>query len=33
VVLYDFANTIFSFVVVTRYSNDWIISERGHPDI
>ena len=32
-VLYDFANTIFSFVVVTRYFNDWIISERGHPDI
>jgi len=32
-VLYDFANTIFSFVVVTRYFNDWIIEERGHPDI
>jgi UMF1 family MFS transporter len=32
-VLYDFANTIFSFVVVTRYFNDWIISERGQPDI
>ena len=32
-VLYDFANTIFSFVVVTRYFNDWIVSERGQPDI
>ncbi len=32
-VLYDFANTIFSFVVVTRFFNDWIIEERGQPDI
>jgi UMF1 family MFS transporter len=32
-VLYDFANTIFSFVVVTRYFNDWIIEQRGQPDI
>lgn len=32
-VLYDFANTIFSFVVVTRYYNDWIVDERGQPDI
>ncbi len=32
-ILYDFANTIFSFVVVTRYYNDWIITERGQPDI
>jgi len=32
-VLYDFANTIFSFVVVTRYFNDWIVNERGQPDI
>ncbi|MBA2504611.1 MAG: MFS transporter [Thermoleophilaceae bacterium] len=32
-VLYDFANTIFSFVVVTRYFGDWIVDERGHPDI
>jgi UMF1 family MFS transporter len=32
-VLYDFANTIFSFVVVTRYFSDWIIEERGQPDI
>jgi len=32
-VLYDFANTIFSFVVVTRYFNDWIVTERGQPDI
>ncbi|MBA2793203.1 MAG: MFS transporter, partial [Thermoleophilaceae bacterium] len=32
-ILYDFANTIFSFVVITRYFNDWIVSERGQPDI
>ena len=32
-VLYDFANTIFSLVVVTRYFNDWIIDERGQPDV
>jgi UMF1 family MFS transporter len=32
-VLYDFANTIFSFVVVTRYFNDWVIEEQGQPDI
>ena len=32
-IAYDFANTIFSFVVVTRYYNDWIIEERGQPDI
>ena len=32
-ILYDFANTIFSFVVVTRYYNDWIIEERGQKDI
>ena len=32
-ILYDFASTTFSFVVVTRYYNDWIIDERGQPDI
>ncbi len=32
-ILFDFATTIFSFVVVTRYLNDWIIDERGAPDI
>jgi UMF1 family MFS transporter len=31
--LYDFANTIFSYVVVTRYFNDWIIDQRGTEDI
>lgn len=31
-ILYDLANTIFSFVVVTRYFNDWLIEERGQPD-
>lgn len=30
---YDFANTIFSYVVVTRYFNDWIIDQRGVEDI
>lgn len=32
-VLFDFATTIFSFVVITRYLNDWILEERGAPDI
>jgi len=32
-IMYDFAQTIFSFVVVTRYFNDWIIEEREQPDI
>ena len=31
-VFYDFANTIFSYVVLTRYFNDWVIIERGRPD-
>jgi UMF1 family MFS transporter len=31
-VLYDFANTIFSYVVLTRYFNEWIVIERGRPD-
>jgi len=31
-ILYDFANTIFSYAVITRYFNDWIIVERGSPD-
>src|SRR5919109_1307984 len=31
--LYDFANTIFSYVVVTRYFNDWIIEQRDTEDI
>jgi UMF1 family MFS transporter len=30
--LYDFANTIFSYAVITRYFNDWITDERGEPD-
>jgi UMF1 family MFS transporter len=29
---YDFANTIFSYVVITRYFNEWILIERGRPD-
>jgi UMF1 family MFS transporter len=32
-ILFDFATTVFSFVVVTRYLNDWILDERGAPDI
>jgi MFS transporter, UMF1 family len=31
--LYDFANTIFSYVVVTRYFNDWIIEQRQTEDV
>ena len=31
-VLYDFANTIFSYVVLTRYFTEWIVIERGRPD-
>jgi len=30
--LYDFANTIFSYAVMTRYFNDWIVVERDRPD-
>ncbi|MEO6866520.1 MAG: hypothetical protein ABI200_00705, partial [Gaiellales bacterium] len=30
--LYDFANTIFSFAVITRYFNEWVIEQHGHPD-
>ena len=30
--LYDFANTIFSYAVITRYFNEWIIVERDEPD-
>ncbi|MEA2371540.1 MAG: transporter, family [Solirubrobacteraceae bacterium] len=31
-IVYDFAATIFSYAVVTRYFNDWIITQRHHPD-
>lgn len=31
-VLFDFASTIFAFVILTRYFNDWIVVERGQPD-
>ena len=30
--LYDFANTIFSYVVVTRYFTEWIVIDLGQPD-
>jgi len=30
--LYDFANTIFSYAVITRYFNEWIIEQRDSPD-
>ena len=30
--LYDFANTIFSFAVITRYFNAWYIEEQNRPD-
>src|SRR4051812_2323351 len=29
---YDFANTIFSFAIITRYFNEWILIERDRPD-
>ncbi len=29
---YDFANTIFSFAVITRYFNEWVIEQQGRPD-
>ena len=32
-ILYDLANTIFSYAVVTRYFNEWIIIEQGRPDL
>jgi len=32
-ILFDFATTIFSYVVLTRYFNEWIVIERGQPDI
>jgi UMF1 family MFS transporter len=31
--LYDFANTIFSYVVVTRYFTEWIVIDKGQPDL
>jgi UMF1 family MFS transporter len=30
---FDLASTIFAFVVLTRYFNDWIVTERGQPDL
>src|SRR5215210_6442061 len=32
-ILFDFATTIFSYVVLTRYFREWIVIERGQPDI
>ena len=32
-VLYDLANTVFAYAILTRYFNEWIIVERGQPDI
>lgn len=31
-ILYDFASTIFSYAVLTRYFNEWIVIQRGRPD-
>ena len=31
-VLYDTANTLFSYAVVTRYFNEWVLVQRGEPD-
>ena len=30
---FDLASTVFAFVVLTRYFNDWIVTERGQPDL
>ena len=32
-VLYDLANTIFAYAILTRYFNEWIIVEQGQPDV
>ena len=29
---YDFANTIFSFAVITQYFNNWVIEDNNRPD-
>ncbi|MGI8802173.1 MAG: MFS transporter [Solirubrobacteraceae bacterium] len=31
-IAFDFAHTIFSYAVVTRYFNDWVINQQHHPD-
>ena len=31
-VLFDFGATIFSYVVLTRYFNEWIVIDQGQPD-
>lgn len=31
-VLYDTANTLFSYAVVTRYFNEWVLVQRGEAD-
>jgi UMF1 family MFS transporter len=31
-IVYDLASTVFSYAVVTRYFNDWIITQRHHAD-
>ncbi len=30
--MYDFANTIFSFAVITRYFNEWVLQDHNAPD-
>jgi UMF1 family MFS transporter len=32
-VVYDLANTVFAYAILTRYFNEWVIVERGHPDV
>jgi UMF1 family MFS transporter len=32
-VLYDLANTVFAYAILTRYFNEWVIVERGQPDV
>ena len=31
-VLFDFADTVFSYAVLTRFFNEWVVIERGRPD-
>lgn len=32
-IVYDLANTLFSYALITRYFNDYVINQKGAPDI
>lgn len=32
-ITYDLANTLFSYALITRYFNDYVINQKGAPDI